>query len=202
MLNRCHAAFAILLLATCAVCMPWIAGCGSQPAGATAGGASSPNQLNPTISTAANNSAAKPRAPLRPGAKTKVLAAAGDRPYDKTFDDLRFEMTVGEPFRRSMLTKQIEAMSGQKIRIRGYILPTPQRSGITQFVLVRDNQECCFGAGAALYDCILVDMKKGATAEYSIRPVAVEGIFHVREFTIGGRQLAIYHMDAESVGGS
>ena len=50
------------------------------------------------MSTAANNSAAKPRTPLRPGAKTKVLAAAGDRPYDKTFDDLRFEMTVGEPF--------------------------------------------------------------------------------------------------------
>jgi hypothetical protein len=140
--------------------------------------------------------------PLRPGAKTKVLAAAGDRPYDKTFDDLRFEMRVGEPFHRSMLTQQIEAMAGQRIRIRGYILPTPQRAGITQFVLVRDNQECCFGAGAALYDCILVDMKKGKTAEYSIRPVAAEGIFDVREFVIGGRHLAIYHMDAESVGGS
>jgi hypothetical protein len=131
-----------------------------------------------------------------------VLAAAGDRPYDKTFDDLRFEMRVGEPFKRSMLTKPIEAMAGQKIRIRGYILPTPQRAGITQFVLVRDNQECCFGAGAALYDCILVDMKKGKTAEYSIRPVAAEGIFDVREFVIGGRHLAIYHMDAETVGGS
>jgi hypothetical protein len=154
------------------------------------------------MSAAADHSAAKPRAPLRPGAKTKALAAAGDRPYDKTFDDLRFEMRVGEPFRRPMLSKQIEAMSGQKIRIRGYILPTPQRVGITEFVLVRDNQECCFGAGAALYDCILVEMKKGMTAEYSIRPVAVEGIFQVREFAIGGRHLAIYHMDAESVGGS
>lgn len=102
--------------------------------------------MNPTMSAAANNSAAKPRTPLRPGAKTKVLSAAGDRPYDKTFDDLRFEMTVGEPFKRSMLTRPIEAMAGQKIRIRGYILPTPQRAGITQFVLVRDNQECCFGA--------------------------------------------------------
>jgi hypothetical protein len=131
-----------------------------------------------------------------------VLAAAGNRPYDKTFDDLRFEMKVGAPFHRSMLTKPIEAMAGQRIRIRGYILPTPQRTGITQFVLVRDNQECCFGAGAALYDCILVDMKKGTTAEYSIRPVAVEGIFDVREFVIGGRHLAIYHMDAESVGAS
>ncbi len=204
MLKRPHAVFICLLLAACAVSLPWIAGCGSQPAGAgaTAGEAPVANELNPTISSAADTSAAKPRAPLRPGAKTKVLAAAGDRPYDKTFDNLRFEMTVGEPFRRSMLTKQIEAMAGQRIRIRGYILPTPQRAGITEFVLVRDNQECCFGAGAALYDCILVKMKNGKTAEYSIRPVAVEGVFDVREFVFGGRHLAVYHMEAESVGGA
>jgi hypothetical protein len=205
MLKRCHAVFVLSSFAACAACLPWIAGCESKQAGATAGvpaTTTAATQSNPTIATAANSSAAKPRAPLRPGAKTKVLAAAGDRPYDKTFDDLRFGMTVGEPFKRSMLTKPIEAMAGQKIRIRGYILPTPQRAGITQFVLVRDNQECCFGPGAALYDCILVDMKKGKTAEYSIRPVAAEGVFDVREFVIGGKHLAIYHMDAEAVGGS
>src|SRR4051812_38337908 len=204
MLKPCHAVFNRLSLAVFAAIVPSLAGCGSQQAGAgaTASNAPAANQLNPTISSAANNAAAKPRVSLRPGAKTKVLAAAGDRPYDKTFDDLRFEMKVGAPFRRSMLTKSIEAMAGQRIRIRGYILPTAQRTGITQFVLVRDNQECCFGAGAALYDCILVDMKSGKTAEYSIRPVAAEGIFDIREFVIGGKHLAIYHMDAESVGGS
>src|SRR3954463_12838208 len=202
MLKRSHAVCASLLFAARVASLPWIAGCGSEQAGATSGGTSTANQADTTLSKATDNSAATPRTPLRPGAKTKVLAAAGDRPYDKTFDDLRFEMTVGTAFHRSMLTRSIEAMAGQRIRIRGYILPTPQRTGITQFVLVRDNQECCFGAGAALYDCILVDMKKGTTAEYSIRPVAVEGIFDVREFVIGGRHLAIYHMDAESVGAS
>src|SRR5262249_39194810 len=153
------------------------------------------DQMNPTLTAAASSSAAKPRVPLKPGAKTKVLAAAGNRSYDKTFDDLRFEMTVGEPFKRSLLTPQIEAMAGQKIRIRGYILPTAQRNGIKQFVLVRDNQECCFGPGAALYDCILVEMKEGKTAEYSIRPVAAEGTFDVKEIVVGGKHLAIYHMD-------
>jgi hypothetical protein len=139
---------------------------------------------------------------LQPGAKTKALAAAGDRPYDKTFDDLRFDMAVGAPFHRSMLTKQVEALNGQKIRIRGYILPTPQKRGVRQFVLVRDNQECCFGPGAALYDCILVEMQPGKTAEYSIRPVAAEGVFKIQEFAIGGKHLAVYHMDAETVGPS
>ena len=148
----------------------------------------------------AANIATPPRPKLKPGARTKVLGKAGDRSYDKTFDDLRFEMTVGEKFQRSMLTAEIEQLNGQKVRIRGYILPTPQKHGITQFVLVRDNQECCFGPGAALYDCILVEMNPGVTADFTIRPIAVEGKFEVREFVIDGKHLAIYNMEGESAG--
>jgi hypothetical protein len=138
--------------------------------------------------------------PLAPGAKTLALARAGDRPYDKTFDDIRFDIQPGQPFQRAMLPETIEALVGQRIRIRGYILPTAQKRGIKQFVLVRDNQECCFGPGAALYDCILVEMQAGKTAEYSIRPVAVEGTFDIQEVLgLDGKHLAIYHLAAESV---
>lgn len=154
---------------------------------------------SPPTPTAANSSA-KPRPKLLPGAKTSVLERAGDREFDKTFDDLRFEIAVGAPFRREMLTDAINALDEQSIRIRGFILPTPQKRGIKQFVLVRDNQECCFGPGAALFDCIFVEMQEGQTAEYTIRPVAVTGTFSIREF-IGpdGRHLAIYHISGESV---
>jgi hypothetical protein len=144
--------------------------------------------------------AVKPKQPLPPGAKTVALEKAGDRPYDKTFDDMRFDIQPGQPFLRTMLPPAIESLVGQRIRIRGYILPTAQKRGIKQFVLVRDNQECCFGPGAALYDCILVDMAVGATAEYSIRPIAVEGTFDIQEIMgLDGKHLAIYHLAAESV---
>jgi hypothetical protein len=197
MCTRLHAVFVHVLVVAIAAVLPCLAGCGSQQVGTTANGSAVDNPLDPTISVATKSSATKPRPRLRPGAKTVALARAGDRQHDKTFDDLRFDMTVGEPFKRSMLTKEIEAMAGQRIRIRGYILPTPQKSGIRQFVLVRDNQECCFGPGAALYDCILVEMQPGKTAEFSIRPVTVEGKFDVQEFVLGGKHLAIYHLDAE-----
>ncbi|MEX2310265.1 MAG: DUF3299 domain-containing protein [Pirellulales bacterium] len=153
-----------------------------------------------TADTAANSSPLQPRPKLQPGAKTVALSRVGDKPYDKTFDDMRFEIAPREPFHRKMLPQSIEAMAGQRIRIRGFILPTPQKRGIKQFVLVRDNQECCFGPGAALYDCILVEMQSGKTAEFSIRPVAVEGTFDIREI-IGpdGMHLAIYHLEGESV---
>jgi hypothetical protein len=175
-----------------------LSGCGSEGANATTD--------TPVISTSTNREAVAANPPsqqrpkLQPGAKTIALARAGDRPYDKTFDDLRFEIEPGQPFHREMLPESIEALAGQRIRIRGFILPTPQKRGIKQFVLVRDNQECCFGPGAALYDCILVEMQDGKTAEFSIRPVAVEGTFDIREIRLpDGTHLAIYHLDGESV---
>lgn len=191
---------ACLLAAAIAATTPvWFSGCGSAPAGANNGTSvataepdSTPSELRP------NSTSTQVRPKLLPGAKTVALAAAGDRPYDKTFDDIRFEMTLDEKFRRAMLTKEIEALVGQRIRIRGYILPTPQKHGVQQFVLVRDNQECCFGPGAALYDCILVEMNAGNTADFTIRPIAVEGTFDIREFVVDGKHLAIYHMDGES----
>lgn len=129
-----------------------------------------------------------------------VLDRAGDKPYDKTFDDLRFDMTVGDEFKREMLPDSIEAMKDKRLRIRGFILPTAQARGIKVFVLVRDNQVCCFGPGAALYDCILVDMQKDKTAEFTIRPVTVEGTFDIREVRgPDGKHLAIYHLVAESI---
>jgi hypothetical protein len=67
-------------------------------------------------------------------------------------------------------------------------------------VLVRDNQECCFGPGAALYDCILVEMVPGKTVEFSIWPVAVEGTFGIHEVKgPDGTHLAIYRIEGEEV---
>jgi hypothetical protein len=177
-------------------------GCGTGPAAATSAQATPAHatRIDPSVASSAIAASPSPKPVLRPGAKTAALPAAGDRPYDKTFDDIRFEMKPEEPFHRKMVTPAIEQLSGQRIRIRGFMLPTAQQRGIKQFVLVRDNQQCCFGPGAALFDCILVEMQSGQSAEFSIRPVAVTGKFEVSEFDgPDGHCLAIYHMDAEGV---
>jgi hypothetical protein len=116
-----------------------------------------------------------------------------------TFDDIKFEMNKEEPFLRTMLTPEIEALDGENIRIRGFMYPSFQETGLTQFVLVRDNMECCFGPGAALYDCIYVEMEPGKSTNYFIRPVSVSGEFHIREWVLDGKHLAIYHMTATEV---
>ncbi|QDU91092.1 hypothetical protein Pla175_45100 [Pirellulimonas nuda] len=123
-----------------------------------------------------------------------------ERTVDKSFDDLKFEMAEGERFRLELLTDEIEALEGKSIRIRGYILPPPQKRGLKSFVLVRDNMECCFGPGAALYDCILIEMAPGKTAEFSTRPVSVEGEFAVEVFPgPDDTPLAIYRMTGQRV---
>ena len=123
-----------------------------------------------------------------------------DPPRDITFDDIKLEMQKGDPFTRELLPKRVTALEQSRVRIRGYILPSFQQRGLTQFVLVRDNQECCFGPGAALHDCVVVRMRPGRSADFSIRPVAVEGTFRVEELRgPDGRHLAIYALDAEGV---
>ena len=59
---------------------------------------------------------------------------------------------------------------------------TSTEKGIKSFVFVRDNKECCFGPGAALYDCLIVKMKKGKSATFTVRPIAVEGEFSIKPY--------------------
>jgi hypothetical protein len=130
-----------------------------------------------------------------------LLRADGNaKPLNITFDDIKFEMKKGGTFQRSMLTERINKLAGKPVRIRGYILPSYQQRGIVQFVLVRDNMECCFGPGAALYDCVLVEMQPGTSASYTVRLVAVTGVFSINEIKgPDGKHLAIYHLAGQIV---
>jgi hypothetical protein len=152
-------------------------------------------------------------APARPVVPASPPPVAGDtprppvaapvsagRPREITFDDIKLEMQKGDPFTRDLLPARVTALERQPVRIRGYILPSFQQTGLTQFVLVRDNQECCFGPGAALHDCVVVRMRPGRTASFSIRPVAVAGTFRVDELRgPDGKHLAIYALDGDAV---
>jgi hypothetical protein len=127
-------------------------------------------------------------------------APGADRVRPITFDKVKFEMKQGDPFEQSLLTDDIKKLDGKTVRVSGWMLPSFQQSGIKAFILVRDNQECCFGPKAALYDCMVVEMTGGATAEFSTYQITVEGVFKVKEVKgPDGKHLAIYHLDAHSV---
>ena len=121
---------------------------------------------------------------------------------DLTFDDLEFEIERDGKFEREMLGEEIEDFKGKSIILRGFILDASvfQQKGIKQFVLVRDNQECCFGPGAYIFHNAQVELVEGKSAEFSLYPVTVKGKFDIRPF-LGpdGKCYSVYHITAESV---
>jgi hypothetical protein len=144
---------------------------------------------------AADRTPTPPRQTVAPRSPRAAARSKGDI----TFDDLKFEIEKGGKFENSMLTKEIKALDKQTIKLRGYILPNSvyKSSGIENFVLVRDNMECCFGPGAAIYDCVMIYMDKGKTADFTTKPIAVRGKFEVEEFKFpDGTLAAIYKITA------
>ena len=120
---------------------------------------------------------------------------ADGKTWQLSFDDLAFDIEVGEPFERTMLTSQIESFDEKNIRIRGYIRPSYRQSGLPGFIFVRDNKECCFGPQAAIYDSIVVRLTRGTTAEYTARPVTIEGQLFLDEYEgPDGTTWCIYQM--------
>jgi hypothetical protein len=141
-----------------------------------------------------------PSSPEVPEPKAAPLETTSAAPQNITFDTLKFPLEKNDDYQRSLLTPAIASLDHRPVKLRGYILPSFQQSGLTQFVLVRDNMQCCFGPGAALYDCVVVNMKPGKTADFTVRPVAVEGTFELRDYKgPDGKFLAIYHLDGDAV---
>ena len=129
---------------------------------------------------------------------------------DINFDDLKFEIEKDSPFEDGMLTDEIRELAGRKVKLRGYILPTTlfKQNDISQFVLVRDNLECCFGPGAALFDCVIVNMVPPNVIDFVTRPVTVEGKFNIDTETYkipgyeelgGNSHFAIFQIDGVKV---
>jgi len=121
----------------------------------------------------------------QPESRTKVEVRKSSKSSrakgDINFDDLQFKIEKDTRFKPAMLTDDVKKLDGVKVKLRGYILPSTlfKETNIDQFVLVRDNQECCFGPGAALFDCVIVEMVPGKTTDFVTRPVTVEGKFKI-----------------------
>ncbi len=172
--------------------------------------AESPVQDLAAQNSTAANSRAQPADTLRPKAEERKSSAAARAKGEINFDDLKFGLEKDAAFEDELLTEEIHELNGTKVKLRGYILPSTlfSETNISQFVLVRDNQECCFGPGAALFDCVMVQMVPGQTTDFVTRPVTVEGTFMIDTDSYryppglsptGATHMAVFRIDGESV---
>ena len=90
-------------------------------------------------------------------------------------------------------------MDGRNVLLKGYIYPGKQQTGITQFLLVRDQGDCCFGGNPKITDRVLVQLKdpshpKGI--DFSSRLTKIAGRFVIRPMGAPGMDGGVlYHLE-------
>jgi hypothetical protein len=92
------------------------------------------------------------------------------------------------------------AVNGRDVLLKGFMYPGKQQRGIVQFLLVRDQGDCCFGGNPKITDRVLVQLADAGGVEFTPRIVKVAGRFRVEPAgapELGGGVL--YHLDQARV---
>lgn|GEM_PF-1018998 len=93
---------------------------------------------------------------------------------------------------------EVAALEGQKVFLKGFIYQTGQLRGLTAFLFVKDNQDCCFGGKPKLWDRLGVVMQNNQSIDYHPGRVAVAGTFRLNPKFQGDNELEpIYIIEAD-----
>jgi len=80
---------------------------------------------------------------------------------------------------------EVRALAGKRVFIKGYIRPgsAPVRTGIDQFLLVRDNNQCCFGdlSKVNYFDQMAVQITSSHRVEDTLQILRMGGILEINE---------------------
>lgn len=91
-----------------------------------------------------------------------------------------------------------KALDGQRVFIKGFVYPGKKTSGITEFVLCRDNGSCCFGGQPKLNDMIQVKLKEPLSLDYDTNMRQLAGTFRVSTKSASdGLGQVLYELEAD-----
>lgn len=71
-------------------------------------------------------------------------------------------------------------MDGRDVLLKGFMYPGKQQHGIRQFLLVRDQGDCCFGGNPKITDRVLVQLADKRGIEFTARQRKIAGRFSIR----------------------
>ncbi|MFV2065832.1 MAG: DUF4190 domain-containing protein [Pirellulales bacterium] len=79
------------------------------------------------------------------------------------------------------VSQDILQLNGQKVFIKGYMRPSSQQFQLNEFLFVRDNNQCCFGAlnKVKYFDQILVRTVGPLRVDYRVGLLRIGGILRV-----------------------
>lgn len=143
---------------------------------------------------------------------------AGETAAEKPFEPVGFEvlasfnytppgyesMGAAAPDATAVPKDQIPAavrkFDAKKIAITGFMLPTKFKDGkVTEFLLMKDQSGCCFGAMPRINEWIIVRMTQGGIPPLMDIPLTLGGQFKVGEVFEEGYLSGIYQLDGEKL---
>ena len=87
-------------------------------------------------------------------------------------------------------------MHGRDVLLKGYMYPGTRQRGITEFLLCRDQGDCCFGGEPKITDRVLVRLSDPGGIDFTQGLVKIAGRFRIEPAgspDLGGGVL--YHLD-------
>jgi len=105
-----------------------------------------------------------------------------------------------DPSRKNTIPPAALALEGKEVFLKGYMFPTQHQTGITKFILCRDNGDCCFGKEPPKSDMVLVDLKQPLTTNFSTGVRRVAGTFRITGTHLGDANLDVfYRLEADYI---
>jgi hypothetical protein len=157
----------------------------------------------PPSSTSSEQSRGSGKTPVSDIVHDGFVQLGWDRLSGFKFDVYEFysETNSGRAALKSddTIPADVKSYDGRKVAITGFVLPLRiRRQLVTEFLLLRDQGTCCFGAQAQINHFIRVKLPGGFRYEAPM-PVTVSGTLRVGESYVQGYLTGIYQMAAEQV---
>ena len=101
-----------------------------------------------------------------------------------------------------LIPPEVRALDGKKVFIKGYIRPgsAPVRVGIDRFLMVRDNNQCCFGdlSKVKYFDQMAVQIVSRHRIEDTLRILRMGGILRVHPENLSlGASYPVFSLKAD-----
>ena len=102
------------------------------------------------------------------------------------------------------IPKEILKLDGKRVFIKGYFRPDSSATtrNVRKFLLVRDNNQCCFGdqQNVKYYDQVLVEFVDNLTTDYKSGLYRIAGTLRLQPRNLlSGSQMPVYFIQADYV---
>jgi hypothetical protein len=145
------------------------------------------------------------------GMSVRMPAAEAAAARAITFGDLSFAVTppkqvepegasVKQPSYGDQIPERVRALDGQRISLRGFMMPTRlEGDGVREFIVVTSPMVCCYGATPEVYEFILVKMTGDPAPMRENMPAHFEGVLRVGDIYEQGYWAGLFALECDRV---